>query len=124
MRRRRTMVQIVKVVRKTLQKTIIDAAAFTATVTGADIDIAGYEQATIYITAGEETGTCTLDAKLQIKDSNGNYYDHTAATQVTAAGSSTKAITGINGLIGRVVVTWGGEAGNKYLATTVEIVFN
>lgn len=118
------MVQVVKTLRKPLRSTTINNANFTATVTGADLDIAGYTQATIYIKAGTETGTCTLDAKLQVKDSNGNYIDHTAATQITAAGSSLTHITNINALIGRVVVTWSGGEGEKYAGTTVEIVFN
>lgn len=102
--------------------TIINNADFTATVTSADIDLEGYKTGTITIKAGTETGTVTLDAKLQVKDINGNYIDHTAATQVTGAGSSLKHITDINAKTGRVVVTFAGGASEKYAATTVELI--
>jgi hypothetical protein len=100
---------------------IIDNKDFTATVTGDDIYLRGFTRGTITIKTGTETGTVTLDAKLQVKDINGNYIDHTSATQVTTASTSLKNITDINAYMGRVVVTFTGGENEKYAATTVEL---
>lgn len=116
--------QLVKIMNRNKQVKIIDNANFTATVTGSDIDLEGFNKGTITIKTGTETGACTLDAKLQVKDSNGNYIDHTSATQVTSESTSLKNITDINALFGRVVVTWGGGVGDKYAATTVELTLS
>lgn len=118
------MVQLVKIMNRNKRVTIINNADFTQTVTGSDINLEGYNKGTITIKTGTETGTVTLDAKLQVKDSNGNYIDHTAATQVTTESASLKNITDINALVGRVVVTWGGGAAEKFAATTVELTLS
>ena len=62
-------------------------------VTGEDIEVGGYNTGIILIHTGTETGSATLDVKYQVKDSMGNYHDHTSATQVTAAGNSSKVIS-------------------------------
>ena len=121
--------QIVKTAIRTNTITIIDAEAETVpaglskVVTSADINVAEYGYGIILIKAGTETGTATLDVKYQVKDSNGNYYDHTSATQVTAAGSSIKTIANLDGETGRIVATIGGASlGDGFAGVTVEFV--
>jgi hypothetical protein len=127
MRRRRTM-QIVKTAIRSRTYTIVDDIKLTApvggtyTVTGADIDVSEYGYGIILITAGLETATATLDVKYQVKDSNGNYYDHTSATQVTAAGSSIKTIANLDGQTGRIVVVLGDAENDAFAGVTVEFV--
>ena len=106
--------QNVKTVIRTLTTTIIDnanelvPASKSIVVNSADINVGEYGYGIILIKAGTETGVATIDVKYQVKDSNGNYYDHTSATQVTAAGSSIKTIANLDGETGRIVVTIGG----------------
>jgi hypothetical protein len=127
MRRRRTM-QIVKTSIRTKTVTVVDNANLTTgagtsfVVTGDDLNVGEYGYGIILIKAGNETGTATLDVKYQVKDSNGNYYDHTSATQIVAAGSAIKTIANLDGEIGRIVVTLGDGAGEGYDGVTVEFV--
>lgn len=120
--------QIVKTAIRTKTITVVDDATLATgagssyVVTGDDINVAEYGYGIILITAGTETNTATLDVKYQVKDSNGNYYDHTSATQVTAAGSSIKTIANLDGETGRIVVTLGDAAGDAFAHVTVEFV--
>jgi hypothetical protein len=121
--------QIVKTAIRSRTHTIIDNEAETVpaglskVVTSADISVTEFGYGIILIKAGTETGTATLDVKYQVKDSNGNYYDHTSATQVTAAGSSIKTIANLDGETGRIVVTIGGASENDgFAGVTVEFV--
>ena len=120
---------IVETRRQTKVVTVVDNIALTVpaeetsyVVTGADIDIADFATGMLLITAGSETATATLDVVFQVKDSNGNYYTHTSATQVTQAGSSVKAIAQLDGETGRVVVTLGDAAADAFAGVTVELV--
>lgn len=121
--------QIVKTAIRTKTITVVDntalvvpAEATSLVVESADINVAEYGYGIILIKAGTETGTATLDVKYQVKDSNGNYYDHTSATQVTAAGSSIKTIANLDGETGRIVVTLGDAAADAFAGVTVEFV--
>ena len=121
--------QNVKTVIRTLTTTVIDAAdefvpvSKSIVVNSADINVGEYGYGIILIKAGTETGVGTIDVKYQVKDSNGNYYDHTSATQVTAAGSSIKTISNLDGETGRIVVTIGGTStGDGFAGVTVEFV--
>ena len=98
-------------------------ASKSIVVNSADIAVAEYGYGAILIKAGTETGTATIDVKYQIKGTDGNYYDHTSATQVTAAGTSIKTISNLDGETGRIVVTIGGSAENDgFAAVYVEFV--
>lgn len=91
-------------------------------VTGEDIDIGGYSTGIILIHAGTETATATLDVKFQVKDSMGNYHDHTSATQVTAAGNSSKTIATLDGAVGRIIVTLGDAAADAFAHVNVDFI--
>lgn len=116
--------------KKVKVETIIDAATVTVGVGGttttnsSDFYIGHYDKMLILVTLGTETGTVTFDAKLQVKDSNGNYIDYTngAITQMTAAGSQYFALTSLQGLVGRIVYTVAGSKGEKYADCTLEVI--
>ena len=121
--------QIVKTAIRSKSITIVDDDALVVpagetsfVVTSADINVAEYGYGVILIKAGTETGTATLDVKYQVKGLNGVYYDHTSATQVTAAGSSIKSISNLDGEIGRIVVTLGDAATDAFANVNVEFV--
>lgn len=121
--------QIVKTAIRSKTVTVIDnadefvPASKSIVVNGADIDVGEYGYGIILIKAGAETGAGTIDVKYQVKDSNGNYYDHTSATQVTGAGSSIKTIANLDGETGRIVVTiGGGSEADGFAGVTVEFV--
>ena len=121
--------QVVKVAERTKSITIIDdvdeavPAGKTITVNSADIDVDEYSYGVILIKAGTETGTATIDVKYQVKGSNGVYYDHTSATQVTGAGSSIKSISNLDGEVGRIVVViTGSSTGDGFADVNVEFV--
>lgn len=119
-----------EVKRKTKVVTIIDnvtltvPAGGTQTVNSDDFDISGYESAIMMCTLGAETATATFDAKLQYKDSNGNYYDVAsgALTQMTAAGSQQILLSKIYGHTARVVYVYGDAAADAFAGVTLEIV--
>jgi hypothetical protein len=56
--------------------TIIDNDTFDETVESEDIDLSLVKKGVITIVTGTVTDTCTLNVKLQIKDSNNNYIDY------------------------------------------------
>ena len=121
--------QIVKTAIRSKSSVIINGvnelvpASKSIVVNSADINVGEYGYGIILIKAGTETGVATIDVKYQVKDSNGNYYDHTSATQVTAAGSSIKTISNLDGETGRIVVTiGGGSEGDGFAGVTVEFV--
>ena len=120
--------QIVKTAIRSKTVTVVDdvnmdtGAGTSQVITGDDLDLSEYGYGIILIHAGAETNTATLDVKYQVKDSNGNYYDHTSATQVTSAGNSIKTIANLDGQTGRIVVTLGDAAGDKFDHVTVEFV--
>lgn len=124
------MVQLVEAKRKIKRVTVINNTAVTVpaggtlTVNSDAFDISGYESCIILCTLGTETATATFDAKLQYKDSNGNYYDVTsgALTQMTAAGSQQLLISKIYGEQARVVYVIGDAAGDAFAGVTLELV--
>jgi hypothetical protein len=98
-------------------------AGLSKVVNSADIDVGEYGYGAILIKAGTEVGAGTIDVKYQIKGTDGNYYDHTSATQVTAAGTSLKTISNLDGQTGRIVVTIGGGSENDgFAAVYVEFI--
>ena len=116
--------------RKSKVVTIIDNVKLTVpvggtqTVNSADFDIGGYESAIMLCTLGTEDGTATFDAKLQYKDSNGNYYDVAsgALTQMTAAGSQQLIFSKLYGHTARVVYVYGDAQNDAFAGVTLEIV--
>lgn len=113
------MVHVVKTEKKTKLFTIINNATFSATVTGADMDLTNYSNALITYKTGAETGTAALDIKFQTKDSVGNYIDHTVIAQITSATSGFEEIMFFAGRTGRIVCTYtGANPANDYFATT------
>lgn len=124
------MVQLVEAKRKVKRVTVIDdvtltvPAGGTQTVNSADFDISGYESCIILCTLGTETATATFDAKLQYKDSNGNYYDVAsgALTQMDTAGSQQLTISKLYGETARVVYIYGDGAGDAFANVTLELV--
>ena len=121
--------QIVKIAIRTESIIIIDdddefvPAGKNITINSPDIDVDEYSYGVILIKAGTETGTATIDVKYQVKGSNGVYYDHTSATQVTGAGSSLKSISNLDGEIGRIVVSINGSStADGFAAVNVEFV--
>lgn len=124
------MVQLVEAKRKVKRVTIINNVALTVpaggtqTVNSAAFDISGYESCIILATLGTETATATFDAKLQYKDSNGNYYDVAsgALTQMTAAGSQQLLISKIYGEQARIVYVYGDAENDAFAGVTLELV--
>ena len=121
--------QIVKTAIRSKSSIIINGvnqyvpAGLSKVVTGSDIDVAEYGYGAIVCKAGTETGTATIDIKYQVKGLDGNYYDHTSATQVTAAGTYITKIAALDGQIGRIVVSVGGSSENDgYAAVYVEFI--
>jgi hypothetical protein len=121
--------QIVKTAIRSKKQTVVAGvnqlvpASKSIVINGADIDVSEYGYGVIVIKAGNKTGTATLDVKYQVKDSLGNYYDHTSATQVTTAGSSIKTIDNLDGQIGRLVVTINGTSeGDGFNGVVVEFI--
>lgn len=114
--------QIVKTAIRSKSSVIINGvnqyvpAGLSKVTTGADISVSEYGYGVILIKAGVEVGTATIDVAYQIKGTDGNYYTHTSATQVTAAGTSIKTISNLDGETGRIVVTVGGGAENDGFA--------
>jgi hypothetical protein len=116
------MVQNVKTMKRSKVVTIINNATFNATVTGADMNLKEFSNALITYKTGVETGAATLDIKFQVKDSVGNYIDHTVLSQITSASSGFEELVLFAGDMGRIVCTYGGTPANDYFATTtVEI---
>lgn len=113
------MVQIVKRMKRTKVVTVVNNATFSATVTSADIDIKEYDNLIITYKTGTRTGTATMDIKLQVKDSVGNYIDHTTLTQVASATSGYEEVFGLAHTTCRVVCTFGGT--DNFATTTVEV---
>lgn len=122
--------QIVEARKKISRITLVDNVALTVpasgtvTVNSDAIDISGFETAIFMVTLGTETATATFDAKLQYKDSNGNYYDVAsgAITQMTAAGSQQLLITKLYGEQARVVYVYGDAEGDAFAGVTLELV--
>jgi hypothetical protein len=114
--------QVVKTAIRSKSSVIINAvdeyvpAGLSKVITGADINVSEYGYGVILIKAGAETGAATIDVVYQIKGTDGNYYTHTSATQVTAIGTSIKTISNLDGETGRIVVTVGGGSENDGFA--------
>lgn len=129
-RRSELMVQIVQSKLKTKTVTIIDDVTLTVpvggtqTVNSAAFDISGYDSCLVLVTLGTEANSATFDAKLQYKDSNGNYYDVTsgAITQMIAAGSQQLLIAKLYGETARVVYVYGDAAADAFQNVTLELV--
>lgn len=99
--------------------TIIDNASFTETVEGADIDFSKYRHAILSIKTGTATTSPTLTVKIQIKDSNDNYIDHTTLTAISTATTVIEELFYLSAETIRVVCTFGGTG--SFAATTVEL---
>ena len=124
------MVQIVEAKKKVKVITLVDNVALTVpaggsvTVNSDSFDISGYETCMFLVKLGTETGTATFDAKLQYKDSNGNYYDVAsgAITQMDAAGTQQFLISKLYGETARVVYVYGDAENDAFAGVTLEIV--
>lgn len=116
------MVQVVKTTLKATSHVIINSvnkyvpAGLSIVVNSADFEVNEYGYGIIIMKVGIEVGTATMDVKYQVKGADGNYYDHTSATQVTGIGSSIKTIANLDGINGRIVVTIGGASENDGFA--------
>lgn len=99
--------------------TIIDNALFTETVTGADIDFKTYRHALLSIKTGTATDSPTMTVKLQIKDSNGNYIDHTTLSAINTATTVIEEFFYLSAETIRVICTYGGSG--NFANTTVEL---
>ena len=124
------MVQTVEAKKKIKRITLIGNETITVPATGtvttnsAAIDISGFETAIFLVTLGVEAGTATFDAKLQYKDSSGNYYDVAsgAITQMTAAGAQQLLITKLYGETARVVYVLGDAENDGFATATLELI--
>ncbi len=101
--------------------TLIDDTAFTATITGDDIDFSELKHGIITARLGAiSSGSPTLQVKLQLKDSNGNYIDYLNLPTVSSA--STVIFDDFYFLpfaTGRLIATYGGTGG--FNNVTVEL---
>lgn len=113
------MVQNIKTMKRSKVFTIINNATFSATVTGADMDLKEFSNLIITYKLGVESDAGTMDIVFQVKDSVGNYITHTSLAQITAAGSGYEEIYGLSADTGRVVCTFGGSG--NFATTTVEV---
>lgn len=121
---------IVEIRRQAKVITVIDdvtltvPAGGTQTVNSDDFDLKDWDRCFIMATLGTETNTATFDAKLQIKDSNGNYFDHPSGslTQMTAAGSQSLAISVLHGATGRIQYVYGDAENDAFAHVTLEVV--
>jgi len=123
------MVHVVKTTLKAKSNVIINTvdkfvpAGLSLVVNSADIEVNEYGYGCILVSAGTETGTATLDVKYQVKGTDGVYYDHTSATQITGAGSALTKITALDGITGRIVVTIvGSSEADGYADVYVEFI--
>lgn len=99
--------------------TVIDNASFSETVEGADIDFKKYRHALLSIKTGAATSNPTMTVKLQIKDSNNNYIDHTTLTAISTATSVIEEFFYLSAETIRVVCTHSGSG--NFAETTVEL---
>lgn len=101
--------------------TLIDDTAFTATITGDDIDFSELKHGIITARLGAiSSGSPTLQVKLQLKDSTGNYIDYLNLPTVSSA--STVIFDDFYFLpfaTGRLIATFGGTGG--FNNVTVEL---
>ena len=113
-----------KVVTLLDDETITVPAENTITETTADFDLSNWDSAVILVSLGTESATAVFNAKLEIKDSNGNYIDHPsgAITQMDAAGEQAFAIAKIYGETGRLSYTLTDAENDAFAHACLEIV--
>ena len=73
--------------RKSLNKTMLTGAAFTALQAGVDIACEHFTEVVIYIDVTTVTGTSpTLDIDIEVSHDGTTWHKHSDVTQITAAG--------------------------------------
>lgn len=101
--------------------TLIDDVAFTATVTSEDINLSKLKHGIITAQTGAiSSGSPTIQVKLQLKDSNGNYIDYLTLPTITT--NNTSLFDDFYFLpfsTGRLIATFGGTGG--FNNVTVEL---
>lgn len=101
--------------------TLIDDVAFTATVTSEDINLSKLKHGIITAQTGAiSSGSPTIQVKLQLKDSNGNYIDYLTLPTITT--NNTSLFDDFYFLpfsTGRLIATFGGIGG--FNNVTVEL---
>lgn len=98
---------------------VINNATFDADEESEDIHVQFDSKILVTVVAGTKTGSPTMDVKIQVKDSNDNYIDHTSFTQITAAGSALKELSNFAGKTIRVLADHGGSG--SFANTTIEV---
>ena len=93
--------------------TLIDDVAFTATVTSEDINLSKLKHGIITAQTGAiSSGSPTIQVKLQLKDSNGNYIDYLTLPTITTTNTSLfDEFYFLPFTTGRLIATFGGTGG-------------
>ena len=93
--------------------TLIDDVAFTATVTSEDINLSKLKHGIITAQTGAiSSGSPTIQVKLQVKDSNGNYIDYLTLPTITTNNTSLfDEFYFLPFTTGRLIATFGGTGG-------------
>lgn len=93
--------------------TLIDDVAFTATVTSEDINLSKLKHGIITAQTGAiSSGSPTIQVKLQLKDSNGNYIDYLTLPTITTNNTSLfDEFYFLPFTTGRLIATFGGTGG-------------
>ena len=101
--------------------TLIDDVAFTATVTSEDINLSKLKHGIITAQTGAiSSGSPTIQVKLQVKDSNGNYIDYLTLPTITTTNTSLfDEFYFLPFTTGRLIATFGGTGG--FNNVTVEL---
>jgi hypothetical protein len=101
--------------------TLIDDVAFTATVTSEDINLSKLKHGIITAqTRAISSGSPTIQVKLQLKDSNGNYIDYLTLPTITTNNTSLfDEFYFLPFTTGRLIATFGGTGG--FNNVTVEL---
>jgi hypothetical protein len=101
--------------------TLIDDVAFTATVTSEDINLSKLKHGIITAQTGAiSSGSPTIQVKLQLKDSNGNYIDYLTLPTITTNNTSLfDEFYFLPFTTGRLIATFGGTGG--FNNVTVEL---
>lgn len=117
----KTVTTDLKVAKRVETHTLIDDTAFTATITGDDIDFTDVKHGVITVSTGAiSSGSPTLQVKLQLKDSTGNYIDFQVLPTINTA--TTLIFDDFYFLpfaTGRLIATFGGTGG--FNNVTVEL---